>query len=141
LEKADAEQFAQALQQGVETAYKAVVRPVEGTILTVSREAATAALQSARRTDDIARVMRDTLEAAKEALAHTPELLPVLKQVGVVDSGGQGLVYIYEGFLSALSGELPEADASGAAADQGADQAFIPQETIEALHRAAAHAP
>ncbi|WP_199617856.1 DAK2 domain-containing protein [Paenibacillus alkalitolerans] len=105
LEKASSTEFAQALQQGVETAYAAVVRPVEGTILTVSKEAAKAAVNSARRTAEVDAVMRDTLKAANEALARTPELLPVLKQVGVVDSGGQGLVLVYEGFLAALTGE------------------------------------
>lgn len=95
-------QFAAALQQGVDTAYQAVVKPVEGTILTVSREAAKHALTAARRTDDHVEFMREVLAKAKEALSKTPDLLPVLKQVGVVDSGGQGLVFVYEGFLSAL---------------------------------------
>jgi hypothetical protein len=97
--------FAAALRQGVDTAYQAVVKPVEGTILTVAREAADHAVKYARRTSDIAELMRETLRAAEETLAKTPDLLPLLKQVGVVDSGGQGLVYIYEGFLRALEGE------------------------------------
>lgn len=91
-------QFAAALQSGVDTAYKAVVKPVEGTILTVAKEAARHAVYFARRTTDVTELMTEVLAKAKEALAGTPELLPVLKQVGVVDSGGQGLVYIYEGF-------------------------------------------
>lgn len=97
--------LAHAFQSGVEVAYKAVMKPVEGTILTVSRGAATAALKKAEETDDAVEVMRAALEGAKGALAKTPEMLPVLKEVGVVDSGGQGLVFIYEGFLSALTGE------------------------------------
>lgn len=97
--------LASAFQSGVEVAYKAVMKPVEGTILTVSRGAATAAIKKAESTDDAVEVMRAALEGAKAALAKTPEMLPVLKEVGVVDSGGQGLVFIYEGFLSALTGE------------------------------------
>lgn len=99
-------QFAAALQQGVDTAYKAVVKPVEGTVLTVAKDAAKYAVQNARRADDdIRSLMDDTLAAAKQSLARTPDLLPVLKQVGVVDAGGQGLVFIYEGFVAALAGE------------------------------------
>ncbi|HEP1276295.1 TPA: DAK2 domain-containing protein [Streptococcus pyogenes] len=97
--------LAQAFQAGVEVAYKAVMKPVEGTILTVSRGAATAALKKADLTDDAVEVMQAALDGAKGALAKTPDLLPVLKEVGVVDSGGQGLVFIYEGFLSALNGD------------------------------------
>lgn len=95
-------QFAAALQVGVETAYKAVVKPVEGTILTVAREAAKHANTYARRTTDVVELMREVLAKAQYALDRTPDQLPVLKQVGVVDSGGQGLVYIYEGFLEYL---------------------------------------
>ncbi|WP_309121345.1 DAK2 domain-containing protein [Paenibacillus sp.] len=143
-EKADAAQFALALQQGVETAYAAVVRPVEGTILTVSKEAAKAAIQSARRGGDVVAVMRDTLDAAKHALARTPDLLPVLKQVGVVDSGGQGLVFVYEGFYAVLSGEVPAATIVEpvAAAGPKTDYSVIPPESIEQARRAAEkHAP
>ncbi|MEX2460939.1 MAG: DAK2 domain-containing protein [Paenibacillaceae bacterium] len=98
-------QFALALQQGVEMAYKAVIEPVEGTILTVAKEAAKGALSSARRVDHIEQVMQDTLLQGNQALARTPEQLPILKKAGVVDAGGQGLIYIYEGFLSVLLGE------------------------------------
>lgn len=104
-EELDGKDLAHAFQNGVEVAYKAVMKPVEGTILTVSRGAATAALKKAEETDDAIEVMRATLEGANRALKKTPDLLPVLKEVGVVDSGGQGLVYIYEGFLAALTGE------------------------------------
>lgn len=105
LEQADSVQLAAALQHGVDTAYKAVVKPVEGTILTVAKEAARHAVQIARRTDDAAELMREVHRKAHETLQRTPEMLPVLKQVGVVDSGGQGLVYIYEGFWRSLAGE------------------------------------
>lgn len=97
-------QFASALQNGVDTAYKAVVKPVEGTILTVAREAAKHAVYISRRTNDLSELMTEVLVKAKETLALTPEQLPVLKQVGVVDSGGQGLVYIYQGFSDYLNG-------------------------------------
>ena len=104
-EELTGQDLAHAFQSGVEVAYKAVMKPVEGTILTVSRGAATAALKKAEETDDAVEVMRAALDGAKCALAKTPEMLPVLKEVGVVDSGGQGLVFIYEGFLAALTGE------------------------------------
>lgn len=101
--------LAAALQNGVEVAYKAVMKPVEGTILTVSRGAAEMAKRKTDETDDATEIMTAALDGAKRALAKTPEMLPVLKEVGVVDSGGQGLVYIYEGFLMALNGEfVPE---------------------------------
>ncbi len=106
----DGRDLAVAFQSGVEVAYKAVMKPVEGTILTVSRGAATAALRKADETDDAIEVMRAALEGANRALKKTPELLPILKEVGVVDSGGQGLVYIYEGFLVALTGEYLSSD-------------------------------
>lgn len=98
-------QLADAFQQGVETAYQAVIKPVEGTILTVAREAAEAGKKQALTTDDPVSVMETVLAEAKKALSKTPELLPVLKQAGVVDAGGQGLVYIYEGMLASLRGE------------------------------------
>ncbi|TCS84345.1 DAK2 domain-containing protein [Tepidibacillus fermentans] len=104
-ESIDSKQFAEALKQGVDTAYKAVMKPVEGTILTVAREAAQEAIKVSRRESDITKVMELTLNKGKKALAKTPDLLPILKQVGVVDAGGQGLLFIYEGFLSYLKGE------------------------------------
>ena len=106
----DATTLANAFTHGVETAYKAVMKPVEGTILTVAREAAKAGERKAQTTDDVVEVMTAVLAASKKALAKTPDLLPVLKEVGVVDSGGQGLVFVYEGFLESLSGELVESD-------------------------------
>lgn len=103
LEEAGTVQIAAALQYGVDLAYKAVVKPVEGTILTVAKEAAKHAVQYARRTSDVAELMHEVHQKAYEALQRTPDLLPVLKQVGVVDSGGQGLVFIYEGFVRSLA--------------------------------------
>lgn len=102
----NASDLAAAFTHGVETAYKAVMKPVEGTILTVAREAAKAGEKKAKSTDDVVEVMTAVVKGAKRALAKTPDLLPVLKEVGVVDSGGQGLLFVYEGFLSALNGEF-----------------------------------
>ncbi|MFF2752525.1 DAK2 domain-containing protein [Psychrobacillus sp. NPDC058041] len=105
----DAKQFAQALNYGVETAYKAVMKPVEGTILTVAKDAAKKAVEVSGTEEDICSLMEKVLIEAKASLNRTPDLLPVLKEVGVVDSGGQGLVFVYEGFLASLKGEeLPE---------------------------------
>lgn len=106
-----AQDLADAISSGVETAYKAVMKPTEGTILTVARKAAEAARVRVKNSDDCIQVLSDTYEAAKKALAQTPEQLPVLKEVGVVDSGGQGLTFVYEAFFDALSGnESVEAD-------------------------------
>lgn len=99
------ENLAKAFQNGVEVAYKAVMKPVEGTILTVSRGASAFAGKAANESDDAIVVLKAALEGAKVALAKTPDMLPVLKEVGVVDSGGQGLVYILEGFVAAATGE------------------------------------
>src|SRR5699024_6345839 len=104
-----AQDFADAFDQGVQTAYKAVMKPVEGTILTVAKDAAAVAVKEAEQEQHIDRLMEKIVAEAKASLTRTPDLLPVLKEVGVVDSGGQGLVTIYEGFLAALKGEeLPE---------------------------------
>ncbi|MBQ6459312.1 MAG: DAK2 domain-containing protein [Exiguobacterium sp.] len=97
--------FAEALKRGVDTAYKAVMKPVEGTILTVAREAADEALLASESTSDFAEFMKRVIVEAKASLDRTPDLLPVLKEVGVVDSGGQGLLVIYEGFLASLEGK------------------------------------
>lgn len=113
VEEAGVLQLANALQHGVDMAYKAVVKPVEGTILTVAREAAKHAVQYARRTNDVADLMREVHAKAHEALQRTPDLLPVLKQVGVVDSGGQGLVFIYEGFVHSLNAGSGNAEQEG----------------------------
>ena len=106
----NAEDLAKALVHGVETAYKAVMKPVEGTILTVARESAKAGERKARQTDDVVEVMSAVVKYGKKAFDKTPDMLPVLKEVGVVDSGGQGLLFIYEGFLNALNGEFQADD-------------------------------
>nr|WP_131926353.1 DAK2 domain-containing protein [Hazenella coriacea] len=107
-ETVNAQELAEAFDRGVETAYKAVIKPVEGTVLTVSREAAEAGMRQSRKTLEPVEVLEAVCEEAKQSLARTPELLPVLKQTGVVDAGGQGLVFIYDGMLSVLKGEVIE---------------------------------
>ncbi|MDQ0206400.1 DAK2 domain-containing protein [Alkalicoccobacillus murimartini] len=99
------QEFAIAFEKGVETAYKAVIKPVEGTILTVAKDAAKQGVKTSKKSDDIIEVMSAVVKEAKASLKRTPDLLPVLKEVGVVDSGGQGLLYIYEGFLAVLEGK------------------------------------
>ena len=97
--------IAAALNKGVEIAYKSVLKPVEGTILTVSRKAAEAAVNAAETAQTIDEVLTAAIEAGRVALDHTPNLLPVLKEAGVVDAGGRGFLYILEGGLAALRGE------------------------------------
>ena len=104
----NAKEFAEAIQNGVSIAYKAIIKPVEGTILTVAREAAEAGLKAAENTSSVVEVMEAIYFEAQASLKRTPELLPILKEVGVVDSGGQGLVCVYQGFVAALKGEKIE---------------------------------
>ena len=101
----DAKEFAAAIQNGVSIAYKAIIKPVEGTILTVAREAAEAGVKVAENTNNVIEVMEAIYAEAQASLKRTPDLLPILKEVGVVDSGGQGLVCVYQGFVAALKGE------------------------------------
>ena len=116
----DAMQLAQALVNGSRVAYKAVMRPVEGTILTVVREAAdyTYAYAKENQSTDCIDVLKKMVFEANESLNRTPELLPVLKEVGVVDSGGKGLCVILEGFVSALEGNIIQEDQSKVAQEQ-----------------------
>lgn len=100
LEAAGAKDIANAFKEGVDAAYKAVMKPTEGTILTVVREAKDAAVKMAEIQSDPLEVAFAALQAAKEALAKTPDLLPVLKKAGVVDAGGQGLILVFEGMES-----------------------------------------
>lgn len=105
IEKASASDITRALEEGAQTAYRAVMRPVEGTILTVVRKSAEGA--ATQRSGDLLRVMVAVLKKAFIALQETPDLLPVLKQAGVVDAGGKGFVVILEGFLRALKSASP----------------------------------
>ncbi|MBR4753966.1 MAG: DAK2 domain-containing protein, partial [Lachnospiraceae bacterium] len=97
--------LANAFQKAVETAYKAVMKPKEGTILTVARGAAEEAVELAEKEDDLVKIIEGVIAKAEEVLAQTPEMLPVLKQAGVVDSGGQGLVEVLKGCFDALTGK------------------------------------
>ena len=101
-------EFAQALGAGSATAYKAVIKPVEGTMLTVSRDAANAAIEAADAGADLVGVASAAVTAARESVARTPDLLPVLREANVVDAGGQGLFVILEGMRATLAGETAE---------------------------------
>ncbi len=101
----NAQDFVDAYANGAKVAYKAVMKPTEGTILTVVRESAQAGLNKVKQTEDLVEIVNTIYEASKTALQKTPELLPVLKEVGVVDSGGQGLVDVLEAFDESLSGK------------------------------------
>jgi len=101
----DVEYLSKALNEAKETAYKGVVRPVEGTILTVIKDIATQAEVSAKRTPSFTEVLADIVEAGEASVERTPDLLPILKQAGVVDSGGKGLLCIFEGMWRFINGE------------------------------------
>ena len=105
--------LAHALSQGSKTAYGAVAKPVEGTILTVIRESADAAVIAAERDNDIETVLTATLDAAERSVARTPSLLAILREAGVVDSGGQGLYRLFQGALLHLVGRAPAGAARG----------------------------
>ena len=105
--------LAHALSQGAKTAYGAVAKPVEGTILTVIREAADAAVLAAERDNDIELVLTATLAAAEKSVARTPSLLAILREAGVVDSGGQGLYRLFQGALLDILGRAPLGAAPG----------------------------
>jgi dihydroxyacetone kinase-like predicted kinase len=105
METASTADFARAMQEGVDAAYKAVMKPKEGTILTVAREMAKAALRCAAADCNIYQMMDEVIEQGTQTLKKTPDMLPVLKEAGVVDAGGKGLLVIYRGFKMALDGE------------------------------------
>jgi DAK2 domain fusion protein YloV len=108
-EQMNGSDWAKALQEATTTAYKGLSQPTEGTILTVIKDAANAAREMAsKKGDDITVVMEAAVSAAKESVARTPELLPVLKDAGVVDAGGQGLFILLEGALLYLKGEMED---------------------------------
>jgi DAK2 domain fusion protein YloV len=105
LEVFEAQALVKALGEGRDTAYRGVVKPVEGTILTVIKDCAAAAEEAGAHSQDLRYVLEQIVEGAHRSVAHTPELLPVLKQAGVVDSGGKGLAIILEGMLRHLRGQ------------------------------------
>ena len=122
LQQCNGLQFAQALNEGVEAAYKAVMKPAEGTILTVSRLAAAAAAEKAGETDDCMTVLAAAIDMGHMALAETVNQNPVLKKAGVVDAGGKGWMLILEGMLAAMKGEdVAMPTESAAAAKDAAD--------------------
>ena len=123
-----AHDFAAAFVSAKEVAYKAVMKPVEGTILTVIRESSSALMEFVQSSTTIEEAMEYLVQQARIALEHTPDLLPVLKEVGVVDSGGAGLVYILEGMLSALKGKVIE---------RNQDVGQVPTETNASLYAGA----
>ncbi|HHW02926.1 MAG TPA: DAK2 domain-containing protein [Thermoanaerobacterales bacterium] len=115
-------EFAQAFKNGVDSAYRAVMRPVEGTILTVAREMADKMLVDSRKIDDIEKVLSDALSYSEKILAKTPEMLKVLKEAKVVDAGGKGLIYLMQGFLEAF--ENPDIITSVAGQKEERSDAF-----------------
>ncbi len=100
-----ADLLADALAEARDTAYRGVVRPVEGTILTVSKDMASAALKARENGHSLVDMLEEVVRAADESVEHTPELLPILKEAGVVDSGGKGLYYIFDGMLRYINGQ------------------------------------
>ena len=129
LETADAAAFAAAMQQGVSSAYKAVMKPAEGTVLTVSRLAAKRAVEAAAEERDIEKVLEEAIREGYETLAQTTDMNPVLKKAGVVDAGGKGYLLILEGMLAELRGE-PMPETSGDAPQEKADFAALSSEDI-----------
>ena len=130
IESANAAQFAAALHEGVTAAYKAVMKPAEGTVLTVSRLAAARAVEVAAAETDIEVVLEEALKAGHEALSQTTEMNPVLKKAGVVDAGGKGYLLILEGMLDEMRGEpMPETAEEDEAKDK-ADFAALSDEEI-----------
>ncbi len=135
LETASAAEFACAMSDGVEAAYKAVMKPAEGTILTVSRLAAEAAVDYAQNAEDgdIEAMLEAAIAAGKEALADTMNINPVLKKAGVVDAGGQGYIFILEAMLAFLQGKavVSEAGSAPVAAKEKADFSSFNTEDIK----------
>lgn len=110
LEEVNVPAFANALKSGSATAYKAVMKPKEGTILTVARAMAEAAEKLSETETDLVSFLGGVIRYGEEILKRTPDMLPVLKQAGVVDSGGKGLMIIFQGFMAALTGQPIEAE-------------------------------
>ena len=127
-DEANVEEVTKALESGVKTAYKAVMKPVEGTILTVARESAEQANLKYETVETIVDLYQLVVDEMQISLDRTPELLPVLKEVGVVDSGGQGLLYIFEGFLKALQGETINLEAQTETLGEAAQTALSSDE-------------
>jgi DAK2 domain fusion protein YloV len=127
----NAADLATALMEASDTAYKGVMRPVEGTILTVIREGAEEAQDALGKNSDLRFLLARVVERCQQALARTPEMLPVLKQAGVVDAGGQGLVYIFDGMLRYVHGEMFYSPETSVTVDMPAQAKAAPAEGIE----------
>jgi len=145
METAGAADFARAMQEGVDAAYKAVMKPKEGTILTVAREMAKSGLHCASTDCNIYQLMDEVIEQGTQTLKKTPEMLPVLKEAGVVDAGGKGLLVIYKGFKMALDGEAitdsvlfeteePAADFSATPSGEDIEYAYCTEFFIKNIH-------
>ncbi len=132
LQEVGVKELTPALERAVQTAYKAVMKPKEGTILTVARACAEAAAQLEKETDDLEVYLKGIIKKGHEMLLRTPEMLPVLKQAGVVDAGGRGLLYILEGALKCLSGKetAPVAEQEAAPKQEFSALASVEHETI-----------
>ena len=122
LHEADAKSFAAAMQEGVGAAYKAVMKPAEGTILTVSRLASEAAAESAKAGGGLEKALEAAVRAGDEALADTINLNPVLKKAGVVDAGGMGYMVILKAMLASLRGEIQAPSEHGGISENGSDK-------------------
>ena len=130
-ETADAATIAASLQEGVAAAYKAVMKPAEGTVLTVSRLAAKRAVEAAAENNEIDYVLSEAIRAGYDALAQTTDMNPVLKKAGVVDAGGKGFLVILEGMLAEVRGEpIPEITESAASSKEQIDYGAIAEEEI-----------
>ncbi len=130
-ESADAASFAAAMQEGVSSAYKAVMKPAEGTVLTVSRLAAKRAVDVAAEEKDVEKVLEEAIHEGYDALAQTVEMNPVLKKAGVVDAGGKGYLLILEGMLSELRGEpMPDQAGEAEQTKEKADFAYMAADEI-----------
>ena len=133
LPSANSLQVAKALQTGVDTAYKAVMKPVEGTILTVSKETAKAALTMAKGGGTLLETLQEAHLKGMKCLARTPDMLPVLKQAGVVDAGGQGFLIILGGWIAVLTGETISSDSLFEAGDKTTPKVQETQATKQAI--------
>lgn len=127
----DTKDFSMALKEGANTAYKAVMKPTEGTILTVARETADKALELSKTTGDLVLFMEKVIQYAGSVLSKTPDMLPVLKKAGVVDAGGKGLLYIYIGMLYALKDKDITSTENEPASVKETSGGIIPEEEIK----------
>ena len=122
--------WSEGLREAADTAYRGVIKPVEGTILTVAREAAEEAENAYGDTADMVEILERVVTRAKDALARTPQMLPILQKAGVVDSGGSGLVYIIEGMLRHIHGETTTVEHGAAEHVEDLAAALAPEDEM-----------